>query len=492
MSDVFLAYADEDRERARVLSDALARRGRSVDWQRNIALGKSEDDVVEAQLAAARCVIALWSAHSVDEPMVRAEARDALDHQKLIPVFIENVAAPLRFRGMPAARLVDWHGESDAPAFAELDNSISLMIGSAAPTMPLERRVGPKTTRSSAGWMRPGSMSSQAKITALLGVLALPPAALAVGKLAWVGVASAREWVYRDNAIDRNVSLLTRTDSSQNIVALDSLNLLVKNKPNRALRAYPGVLAFLTHRLPHRSAGAKDCSAAPPADARQPRDIALALIFLRENKRGAKPDSVDMSEIDLPGADLSAADLRRVNFKRACLAHAQLGATTLDGATFREADLRRADFHNATGAQVFFVGAHLDTATFTEAKLSGASFVDADLSNGGFQAAELSEAVFRGAKLERVNFAGAKLTNVSFDRWLDRPDSSRITGARFDDKTTGLSMGTQQWLRKFGACFDSLRVQTNTPGAPMVFQSDTACQCAEPVRTCKARRTITR
>src|SRR6202011_5751371 len=102
------------------------------------------------------------------------------------------------------------------------------------------------------------------------------------------------ERLTREKALDRNVSMLGRRDSSLNIVALDSLNLLVKNNPRRAWRAYPSVLTFLADRS-HR---AKDCST-PSADGRPPGAIDRALSFLRNNKRKSPADSIDMSDVEL-------------------------------------------------------------------------------------------------------------------------------------------------------------------------------------------------
>ena len=43
MSDIFISYASADRDRARLLADALAQKGWSVWWDRTIPPGKEFD-----------------------------------------------------------------------------------------------------------------------------------------------------------------------------------------------------------------------------------------------------------------------------------------------------------------------------------------------------------------------------------------------------------------------------------------------------------------
>jgi adenylate cyclase len=65
VSDIFLSYAREDRERARRVVDALVSKGWSVFWDPRIVPGETWDDTIQAELAAARCVVVLWSQNSV-------------------------------------------------------------------------------------------------------------------------------------------------------------------------------------------------------------------------------------------------------------------------------------------------------------------------------------------------------------------------------------------------------------------------------------------
>ncbi len=78
MSDIFLSYASEDRERVRPLAEALAEQGWDVWWDRSIPPGQTWREVIQAALAEARCVVVVWSRRSVESRWVIAEADQAL------------------------------------------------------------------------------------------------------------------------------------------------------------------------------------------------------------------------------------------------------------------------------------------------------------------------------------------------------------------------------------------------------------------------------
>jgi TIR domain len=85
--------------------------------------------VIEKALKEAKCVIVLWSKRSVESLYVKDEAMYALDHDKLIPVAIENVSLPFRFRGVHTLSLLGWDGSKDFPEFRKLVDDISAILG---------------------------------------------------------------------------------------------------------------------------------------------------------------------------------------------------------------------------------------------------------------------------------------------------------------------------------------------------------------------------
>ncbi len=129
MSDIFLSYKSEDRERAKIIAKALEQQGYSVWWDRIIPPGKTFDQVIEEALDAAKCVIVLWSRQSVVSDWVKNEAREGVRRRVLVPVLIDDVKIPFEFRHIQAASLVDWQGTLPNPEFSLLLNSVAEIVG---------------------------------------------------------------------------------------------------------------------------------------------------------------------------------------------------------------------------------------------------------------------------------------------------------------------------------------------------------------------------
>lgn len=129
MSDIFISYKREDQTTARKLADALEGEGWTVWWDPKLREGEHFDDVIEKALDDAKCVIVMWSNRSVESLYVKDEAMYALDHDKLIPVAIENVSLPFRFRGVHTLSLLGWDGSKDFPEFRKLVDDISAILG---------------------------------------------------------------------------------------------------------------------------------------------------------------------------------------------------------------------------------------------------------------------------------------------------------------------------------------------------------------------------
>ena len=129
MSHIFISYKREDQATARKLADALEGEGWTVWWDPKLRAGEHFDDVIEKALNDAKCVIVLWSKRSVESLYVKDEAMYALDHDKLIPVAIENVSLPFRFRGVHTLSWLGWDGLKDFPEFRQLVDDISAILG---------------------------------------------------------------------------------------------------------------------------------------------------------------------------------------------------------------------------------------------------------------------------------------------------------------------------------------------------------------------------
>jgi hypothetical protein len=150
VSHVFISYAREDREIAAELAEVLERKGWSVFWDPRIPPGKSFDEVIEAELRAASCVVVLWSRKSVRSDWVKTEASEGRKRRILLPARIEEVEPPLEFGRIQAADLVAWRGGGPDRGLDDLIQAITEMVP--APDPPEPPAAEPATT---AGRRRP-------------------------------------------------------------------------------------------------------------------------------------------------------------------------------------------------------------------------------------------------------------------------------------------------------------------------------------------------
>lgn len=134
MTDVFVSYANEDRARAKVFAQAIEAQGWSVWWDRKIPFGRVFDEVIAEHLAAARCVLVLWTRNSVESRWVRAEASEAATREVLIPALLDKeLIIPLEFKLLQAADLTDWAAGSTHAEFNRLLDHINELLAMPAP-----------------------------------------------------------------------------------------------------------------------------------------------------------------------------------------------------------------------------------------------------------------------------------------------------------------------------------------------------------------------
>jgi adenylate cyclase len=79
MADIFLSYKRTDRDRVAPIVALLEARGWTVWWDTRIDAGEQWDEVIEREVDAASCVVAIWSVRSVGSRWVRTEAGEGLE-----------------------------------------------------------------------------------------------------------------------------------------------------------------------------------------------------------------------------------------------------------------------------------------------------------------------------------------------------------------------------------------------------------------------------
>jgi hypothetical protein len=130
MSDIFISYASEDRDRIQSLARALEREGWSIWWDRHIRTGQSFDEVIQEALDASKTVIVVWTKTSVKSSWVKNEARKGLRRKALLPVMLlDEVEIPLEFEHVQAAQLMDWQSEKAHSGFDQFVQDIARVLG---------------------------------------------------------------------------------------------------------------------------------------------------------------------------------------------------------------------------------------------------------------------------------------------------------------------------------------------------------------------------
>ena len=128
MSDIFLSYASEDRQKAKMLAEVLPQQGWSVFWDRDLIPGDKYREVISKELNEARCIIALWSTNSTSKDWVLDEASEGLKRNILVPVLIEKISSPLGFGQLHQADLSMWFTNADDSEYPNLLNAVAAKL----------------------------------------------------------------------------------------------------------------------------------------------------------------------------------------------------------------------------------------------------------------------------------------------------------------------------------------------------------------------------
>jgi TIR domain/Bacterial Ig-like domain (group 2) len=150
MADIFISYANEDRESAAQLAQMLETVGWQVWWDRRIPAGRTWRSVLEDALRGMRCMVVLWSKDSVESPWVTEEAEEARRLGKtIVPVLIQRVEPPIGFRAIQAADLANWDGTIDDPAARTFIADLKSILGTSLekPAQPNDLLVSRKIER---------------------------------------------------------------------------------------------------------------------------------------------------------------------------------------------------------------------------------------------------------------------------------------------------------------------------------------------------------
>ena len=124
MADIFISYSQADRDWVEKLARLIEKEGFSVWWDIKVLPGDEFGDMVVREIATSKCVVVVWSKHSVQSDWVYGEADEARKTKKLVPVIKDEVHLPTAFRKIHAADFSQWEPDANSPQFAILLNAI--------------------------------------------------------------------------------------------------------------------------------------------------------------------------------------------------------------------------------------------------------------------------------------------------------------------------------------------------------------------------------
>jgi hypothetical protein len=129
VSDIFISYAREDRERVKTIAKALAASGWTVWWDPEIPLGKVYRDVIQEALDAARCIVVVWSKASIRSNWVIEEAEEGHRRNILVPILIDReLTIPLGLRSLQTADLTRRSQIAGSRVFGDVTANITRIL----------------------------------------------------------------------------------------------------------------------------------------------------------------------------------------------------------------------------------------------------------------------------------------------------------------------------------------------------------------------------
>ncbi|TCQ28490.1 toll/interleukin-1 receptor domain-containing protein [Rhizobium sp. PP-CC-3G-465] len=121
---VFISYAHQDLETAKLIKAILLDEGISAWWDQDIAIGDNWREAIDNKITETKVVLTLWTVFSVQSAAVTEEASRAQAEKKLIHVRLDNSKLPYGFMETQYADLRKWNGLRSDPELIKLLQSL--------------------------------------------------------------------------------------------------------------------------------------------------------------------------------------------------------------------------------------------------------------------------------------------------------------------------------------------------------------------------------
>jgi len=130
LADIFVSYSSEDQDRVKPIVEQLQSAGYSVWWDSLLRGGPMIFKEIGDKLEKSKVVLAVWTSSSVLARWVADEVKLALSKNKLVPIRLDDVEAPIEFRTAQTIDFSMWCGQESDPAMQTLFEAITHRIES--------------------------------------------------------------------------------------------------------------------------------------------------------------------------------------------------------------------------------------------------------------------------------------------------------------------------------------------------------------------------
>lgn len=171
MADIFISYAQGDREWVKGLASALEAKRFSVAWDPDLLPGSRS---MKTELADAQAVIVVWSHLSIQSAWIKDEASKARAARRVVAVLREAVPPPAEFDGLTNFDLSDWQAGDGRAEFQNLVRTVSglMPVAAALATAPARPAAPAPVARSQPAAEQQARWSAPLHVLFAFGALA--------------------------------------------------------------------------------------------------------------------------------------------------------------------------------------------------------------------------------------------------------------------------------------------------------------------------------
>ena len=128
MHDIFISYSHKDKEWVSKLAGTLESKGYKVWWDKELLASQDFASMIEEALNASKCILTVWSSHSIKSKWVRAESSRGFNEDKLVPVYIDDSKIPIPYDSVHTIDLRNWDGDANSKDFSDLSKGLDWVL----------------------------------------------------------------------------------------------------------------------------------------------------------------------------------------------------------------------------------------------------------------------------------------------------------------------------------------------------------------------------